>query len=117
MAVDRITPLPPKAAVTGESAHVRGFFCAGEWISDRPLQPVRSPYDQGEIARVAYATAADLERATEAAVAAFEKTRHLASYERQQILQRVLKAIAERKEELAQTISREAGKPIKAARG
>src|SRR5262245_53684013 len=58
------------------------------------------PYDQGEIARVAYATAADLERATEAAVAAFEKTRHLASYERQQILQRVLKAIAERKEEL-----------------
>ncbi len=115
MAVDRVTPLPPKA-VERKLADIRGFFCAGEWITDRAAQAVVSPYDQRAIAQVAYATAADLERATQAAVAAFEKTRRMASYERQQILQRVSAAIAQRKEELAQTISQEAGKPIKTAR-
>jgi acyl-CoA reductase-like NAD-dependent aldehyde dehydrogenase len=95
---------------------VRGFFCAGKWIAERAAQPVRSPYDQSEIAKVAYATPADLERATAAAVAAFETTRHMAGYERQQILQRTSAAFAQRKEELARTISQEAGKPIKAAR-
>src|SRR5579884_4260220 len=93
-----------------------GFYLGGNWITDRDSEPVLSPFDQSVIAAVPNATPADLERAITAAVSAFELTRKMSSYERQQILRKISAAITARREELAQTMSREAGKPIKAAR-
>jgi glyceraldehyde-3-phosphate dehydrogenase (NADP+) len=49
-------------------------------------------------------------------VAAFQETRHLASWQREQILEKIAGAIAARREELARTIALEAGKPVKTAR-
>lgn len=98
------------------SSRTWGFLLAGKWITDRQAEPVRSPFDQSVIAEVPFATPADLEQAISAAVQAFEITRKLASYERQRILRKVAEGIRERREELAQVMCREAGKPIKAAR-
>lgn len=93
-----------------------GFYLGGKWISDRDAEPVRSPYDESIIAEVPNATAPDLEQAITAAAHTFEHTRKMASYERQRVLRAISSAIANRREELAQIMCQEAGKPIKAAR-
>ena len=59
----------------------------------------------------------ELEQATAAAVAAFDQTRRLASYERRDALQHVADAIARDADELAELLTRESGKPIRDARG
>ena len=96
--------------------HIQGFYLAGKWIAAREVERIRSPYDQSVIAEVPNASSDDLEHAIAAAVRAFEQTRKMSSYERQRILRGVSEAIRNRREDLAQTMCQEAGKPIKAAR-
>jgi glyceraldehyde-3-phosphate dehydrogenase (NADP+) len=60
---------------------------------------------------------AELERATAAAVAAFEHSRRLPSYQRRDALAHVAQRIAEDADELTELLSRESGKPVKDARG
>jgi acyl-CoA reductase-like NAD-dependent aldehyde dehydrogenase len=59
---------------------------------------------------------AELERATRAAVEAFESTRRLASYERRDALAHVAACIERDVDELATLLSQESGKPIRDAR-
>ena len=59
---------------------------------------------------------AELERATVAAVEAFESTRRLGSYERRDALAHVAACIERDVDELATLLSRESGKPIRDAR-
>ena len=63
------------------------------------------------------AGAAELERATVAAVEAFEQTRRLRGYERRDALAHVAACIERDVNKLATLLSRESGKPIKDARG
>ncbi|MBV8206866.1 MAG: aldehyde dehydrogenase family protein, partial [Acidobacteria bacterium] len=93
-----------------------GFYLAGHWITDREKQAVRSPFDQRVIAEVPNASAEDLQQAIAAAVSAFEVTRRMTSGERQSVLRETAAEIKHRREELAQIVCQEAGKPIKAAR-
>ena len=74
---------------------------------------VRSPFDGASVAVVHRATADDVEEAIAGAAAAFETTRHLPSWRREQILVQISQGIAARREELAETIALEAGKPLK----
>jgi glyceraldehyde-3-phosphate dehydrogenase (NADP+) len=76
---------------------------------------VRSPYDDALVGVVHRASPADVEEAITAAVRAFEQTRHLASWQREQVLEGIADGIAARRDELAETIALEAGKPIKTA--
>ena len=59
---------------------------------------------------------AELERATAAAVEAFESTRRLGSYERRDALAHVAACIERDVDELATLLSQESGKPIRDAR-
>ena len=59
-----------------------------------------------------HATADQLDRATAAAVAAFEVTRKMPSYERAAILQRIADGILARKDEIARSMATEIGKPL-----
>jgi acyl-CoA reductase-like NAD-dependent aldehyde dehydrogenase len=77
---------------------------------------IRSPYDGAPVALVHRATAEDVEEAIAAAVEAFEVTRHLPAWKREAILTAISQGIAARRDELAETIALEAGKPLKAAR-
>jgi acyl-CoA reductase-like NAD-dependent aldehyde dehydrogenase len=80
----------------------------GEWTD------VRSPFSGDLVGRIARGGAAEARSAVDAAAAAMEEP--LPAHERARILDRVATLLEERAEEAAQTISAEAGKPIKAAR-
>ncbi len=92
------------------------FFVAGEWRSSPERATVCFPYDGTPVAEVYQATEGDLEDAVSAAVAAFEVTRRLPAYKRAEVLANTARAIAARREEIARTITEEAGKPINDSR-
>jgi glyceraldehyde-3-phosphate dehydrogenase (NADP+) len=88
------------------------IYVAGRW-EESPLELISvAPGTGEEIGRTFRATAEQLERATEAAVAAFETTRRLASFERSAALHRISEGIVRDREALATSLAREAGKPL-----
>jgi glyceraldehyde-3-phosphate dehydrogenase (NADP+) len=76
---------------------------------------VVSPYDDRPIGRTWLAGDAEFEKAAAGAVAAAREMAALPAFERAAILSRASAELARRKEEIATTLSREAGKPIKDA--
>jgi len=96
------------------TATERKLLIDGEWIETGDWLEVRSPYSGDVVGRVAKGGAAEARRAVDAAARALESP--LPSHKRAEILVRVAGLIGRRHEELARTISDEAGKPIKAAR-
>lgn len=92
------------------------FWVGGKWISDGEVTEVRAPFDGAMVGTVTYASREHAEAGIEAAVRAFADTRKLASYQRQAILAMTSQLLAERKEQFAQVLARESGKPIKIAR-
>lgn len=72
----------------------------------------------GDVAtRVALASAADIDRAIDAAVHATEPMRDMAAFERQAVLDHCVKRFRERFDDLAMSLCIEAGKPIRDAEG
>ena len=102
------------AIVAGAKPHP--IFLAGRWVeSDDPLV-VSNPADPEHPAGSTFhATPDQYEEAVEAAVAAFEVTRHLPAYERGRILRDISSGIKARREELGRLLALEAGKPIRDA--
>ncbi len=101
---------------TTRNATEYGAIVGGETLLAGESYEVRSPYDGAVVAVVHRAGPADIERAIAGAVRAFELTRKLPSWRREEILAAISAGIAARRDELARTIAQEAGKPIKAAR-
>lgn len=96
---------------------VHGLLVDGKWITAGEQVNIRSPHDGSVIGSVPQADAATLERAIAAAVHSFEHARRMPAFQRANILRTVSDRIAARREEFARTVCREAGKPIKTARG
>ncbi len=92
------------------------YLVGGAWVRDGEVVEVRSPFDGSVVGRTWRGGSAQAAAAVSAAVSAFQKTRKLASYEKQQILRGISDAIRARREEFATLIALEAGKPIKTAR-
>jgi acyl-CoA reductase-like NAD-dependent aldehyde dehydrogenase len=86
----------------------------GEWVETGDWIDVRSPYHGASVGRVARADAALARRAVDAAERAMAEP--LPAHERAAILERTARLVEDRAEEIARTISAEAGKPMKAAR-
>jgi acyl-CoA reductase-like NAD-dependent aldehyde dehydrogenase len=86
----------------------------GEWIETGDWIDVTSPYSGDVVGRVPKAGAEEARRAVDAAQRAMADP--IPAHERAAILDRVAAALGERQEEVARTISAEAGKPMKAAR-
>jgi acyl-CoA reductase-like NAD-dependent aldehyde dehydrogenase len=93
------------------------IYVAGEFVEAGAPLEVRNPADGELVATTFQAGPEELERATVAAVAAFEETRRLASYQRRDALAHVAACIERDGDELATLLTRESGKPIKDARG
>lgn len=89
---------------------------AGEWVDGQETYDIANPYTAQPIATIHRASAADLERAIEASVAAVSSMRALAAHQRATILRTVSQSLREQAEAFARTISQEAAKPIKQAR-
>ncbi len=96
------------------TATERKLFVAGEWVETGEWIDVRSPYSGDVVGRVAKGGADETRRALDAAERALHEP--LPAHKRAEILVRVAGYLGRRHEEVARTISDEAGKPIKAAR-
>ena len=89
-----------------------GAPAIGDYAEDRnPARP------DDVLARIPLSTAADAEVAIAAAKAAFPAWKRTSPIKRGQILVRAARLLEERKEELAQLLTREQGKPLSEARG
>lgn len=96
------------------TATERKLLVAGEWIETGETIEVRSPYSGEVVGRVARGGAAETRRGIDAAEEAMRSP--LPAHRRAEILVRVAGALGRRHDEVARTISDEAGKPMKAAR-
>ncbi|HDR9084214.1 NAD-dependent succinate-semialdehyde dehydrogenase [Burkholderia vietnamiensis] len=101
--------------ITYDALHL---FIDGEWIgaSERETVPVINPATQIQIGRVPLATAADLDRALQAAVPAFDVWRNTVPAERARILKRAAELMRERAEHIATVMTLEEGKPLAESR-
>jgi glyceraldehyde-3-phosphate dehydrogenase (NADP+) len=92
------------------------IYLAGRWVDSPDRLEVANPADPDSPAGATYnATDAQYEEAVDAAVRAFEATRHLPAYERGRALREISAGIKARREELGRLIALEAGKPIRDA--
>jgi acyl-CoA reductase-like NAD-dependent aldehyde dehydrogenase len=96
------------------TATERKLLIDGQWVETGEWIDVCSPYDHELVGRVAKGGDAEARRALDAAEQAMRDP--LPAHERAAILDRVAAQLAERSDEVAHTISAEAGKPLKAAR-
>ena len=96
------------------TATERKLLIDGAWVETGAWIDVRSPYSGDVVGRVAKGGADETRRALDAADRALAAP--LPAHKRAEILVKVAGLIGKRHEELARTISDEAGKPIKTAR-
>ncbi len=96
-----------------------GNYIGGEWVASEGGRTFESfdPATGEVVAVLARSTPADVDRAVESAAAAFRSWRLVPAPRRGEILFRVGQILAERKETLAQLMSREMGKVMAEARG
>ena len=94
-------------------------YVGGSWQtpSDRNALDVINPATGEPLARVPLSTAADVDRVVEAAVTAFQTWRRTPPTERIQYLFKLKQLLEENFEDIARTITLEAGKTIGEARG
>lgn len=88
----------------------------GDWEETNRFVALRSPYSNDEIAEIGYASQEQAQRAIRVASRAYQKFRDVPAWRRADILRKAAELIRDRRDELIDTIVREAGKPLKAAR-
>jgi acyl-CoA reductase-like NAD-dependent aldehyde dehydrogenase len=98
----------------GTTAGNHALLINGERVETGDWTDVRSPYSGDVLGRIAKGGADEARSALDAAEAAMATP--LPAHERAKILDTVARLLDERHDEAAQTISAEAGKPLKAAR-
>ncbi len=97
-----------------------GSYINGKWIqpqSDRTIRNINPADTNDVIAEFPEATAADVQAAIQAAVAAFPAWRNLPGPERGRVLWRAADIARRRLDEIARTMTREEGKILKEAKG
>lgn len=93
------------------------MYTNGKWRDARNSIEVRHPYDDSVVDSVPAASAEDVQAALTAATAAAKVMEATAAHQRSEWLHAAAAICDEQAEDLAQTISRESGKPITEARG
>jgi aldehyde dehydrogenase (NAD+) len=98
-------------------AHEQQFYIGGEWVD--PISPTRidviNPASEEPIARIALGGAADVDRAVAAAKSAFPSYSRTSRQDRLALLKRILDVYKGRRDEMARTLSKEMGAPLRFA--
>lgn len=95
---------------------VRPCLVGGEWTQTADRVAVTDPFTGKPIAEVCRAGLAEVDAAVRAAVAAFAEMKRLPAYRRAEALETIVAGLRARRDELARTMTAEAGKPIADAR-
>ncbi|MCI0688139.1 MAG: aldehyde dehydrogenase family protein, partial [Sporichthyaceae bacterium] len=98
---------------------VSEFYLAGKYATGEAARtvPVRSPVTGEQLTEVPVATAAEVDRAVQAARRAFDDYQHWSVYERAELCRRVAELIEANADELARLTTLEQGKPLAEAHG
>ena len=88
------------------------LLIGGKWINTADSMPVVNPYSGEALARASLGGPAEIEQAIAAAHAAFPEARSAPAHRRAELLLAVARGIEARKDEFAEAIVSEAGKPI-----
>ena len=104
------------AQLTTTPLQTYGYFANGNFHTSGNDVVIKSVWDQTPIAIVDQAGDDAAVTAVRDATLAFNETRKLSSFRRAEILRKIARGIAARREEFTRTICREAGKPIRTAR-
>ncbi len=91
------------------------MYINGSWIKDRADFIVTNPATGETIGRVPDCTDQDIEAAIASADQAFRAWRKTTAYERSQLLYRAWELMIRQKRSLAELMTREQGKPLKAS--
>jgi acyl-CoA reductase-like NAD-dependent aldehyde dehydrogenase len=91
------------------------LFIAGEWLDSQDYSTLKSPYSGETIAEVPIASAADVERAIEAAYQTRGIMAAMPAHQRSSILYKVSQLLEERSDEAARLLALEAAKPLTTA--
>jgi acyl-CoA reductase-like NAD-dependent aldehyde dehydrogenase len=92
------------------------MLIGGEEVATSAKQRVEIPFDGSTFAEVFRGTKVEVDRALQAAKAAFPKIREMTREERSAVLRRAHQGLIGRREEFARAIASECGKPIREAR-
>src|SRR5687767_14417323 len=95
---------------------IRPFLVNGQWRTGEGTFEVKNPYDDSVVAELGVPTGADVEEAIATAAAAFDESSKLSVAARAGALDHISRRLDETKEENAELIAEEGGKPIKWAR-
>ncbi|HXG30799.1 MAG TPA: aldehyde dehydrogenase family protein [Thermodesulfobacteriota bacterium] len=93
-----------------------GFLVNGKWLKGERKREVKSPYNDEVVGVINIPSPKEAREAIDGAEKAFERFKNAPSYERSQILRRIVDGIERRKEEFARALVEEGGKPLKTAR-
>ncbi len=91
------------------------MYINGHWVIGRNHFPVTNPASGEVIGEVPDCTAEDIEAAIAAASEALKSWKQTTAYERSGLLYRAWEIMLSRKQELAELMTREQGKPLKAS--
>ncbi len=89
----------------------------GRWLDSKNTLNVVNPYDGSTVGTVFLAGKEELDEALFAAEQAFRVLKAMPAHEKAALIKRVVSGLQEHSEELARTITLEAGKPIADSRG
>lgn len=95
----------------------KGLYIDGNWLYKDEIYPLHSPYSGELIAEISVADETDVKQAIEGAHQAFLRFREFSSHDRANILFRAVELLKEKKDELAEILVKETGKPIRFAKG
>ena len=93
------------------------IYCAGHFIATPEILAVKNPYDGSLVATTYLAGFAELEEAVTAAANVAEELRKTPSFRRYDILKQISEALLAQKQQFAELITLESGKPIRYALG
>ncbi|BCW87314.1 3-succinoylsemialdehyde-pyridine dehydrogenase [Alphaproteobacteria bacterium SO-S41] len=95
-------------------SHNHEFYIGGQWVKPATARSwdLINPATEEKYADIALGSSADVDKAVAAAQAAFPKWALTSREERLEVLGRIMAVYARRKDEIAETISREMGAPI-----
>ena len=93
------------------------IYCAGHFITASETLAVYNPYDGSRVATTCLAGDAELEEAVTAAANVAEELRKTPSFKRYDVLKQISEALLAQKQQFANLITLESGKPIRYALG
>jgi acyl-CoA reductase-like NAD-dependent aldehyde dehydrogenase len=93
------------------------LFINGKYLVAQTYYPLYSPYSGSQIAEVAFANQAEIDKALQAAEQAKKRMATMPLHERATILERFVELLKENEEHCAELIALESAKPIKVAKG